>query len=94
MDYFRLGCSSAQSRRLTSALAGGLAAYSGADQLLVDYGLKPEVHWALTGVATDLFCRGTSKVVDPILETGVSAVAGYVGAMAAKQVLPRLPKLL
>ena len=93
MDFFGvgLGCSSAQSRRVTSALAGAVAAYTGADQLLVPMGFRPEVHWALAGVATDFFCRGSAVTIDPLIETGVAAVAGYAGAMVAKN-LP-VPKL-
>lgn len=90
-DIFgRMGCSSSNSKRMTSAVAGAAAAYTGLDTMFVPFGAPRELHWALAGVAVDLSCRGVGVAVDPLMETGISAAAGYAGAMLAQRVLPRL----
>lgn len=89
-DIFgRMGCSSNNSKRLTSALAGAAAAYTGVDTVFVRFGAPRELHWALAGVAVDLSCRGVGAAIDPLMESGISAAAGYAGAMVAQRVLPR-----
>lgn len=90
-DFFgRMGCSSSNSKRLTSALAGAAAAYTGLDMALVQFGAPRELHWALAGVAVDLSCRGVGAAIDPLMETGMSAAAGYAGAMIAQRIIPRI----
>ena len=90
-DFFgRLGCSTTNSKRMTSALAGALAAYTGADTLFTGFGAPRELHWALADVAVDIGCGGANTVIDPIMETGISAGAGYAGAMLAQRYLPKL----
>ena len=90
-DIFgRIGCGSNNSKRMTSALAGAVAAYTGADTIFVNFGAPRELHWALAGVAVDFTCRGVGPVVDPLMEVGMSAVAGYAGAMVAQRILPAI----
>lgn len=90
-DIFgRIGCASNNSKRLTSALAGAAAAYSGLDTMFVSFGAPRELHWALSGIAVDLTCRGVGPSIDPLVETAISGAAGYAGAMIAQQVLPRV----
>ena len=84
------GCATTNSKRMTSALAGALAAYTGADTLFTGFGAPRELHWGLAGLVVDIGCRGANTVVDPIMETGISAVAGYAGAMLAQRFLPKL----
>ena len=89
-DIFgRVGCGTNSSRRLLSGMAGAGVAYSGLDQLLVPFGAPRELHWALAGVATDLSCRGVGSVIDPLMESGMSALAGFAGAKIAQMVLPQ-----
>ena len=40
-------------KRITSALAGGVMAYTGTDTLLVGMGVPRMAHYALAGVAVD-----------------------------------------
>lgn len=84
MNYFAgVGCSP-ETKRFTSALAGGLVAYSGLDTTFAGFGFSPEVHYALAGIGVDIACRGSGALIDPMMETGLSALAGYAGASAAK----------
>lgn len=86
---FGIGCTPNQ-KRTASAIAGAFAAYSGADAIFVGFGAPRELHWALAGVAVDVTCRGANEVVDPIMEVGLSALAGYGGAMLSQRIFPAL----
>jgi len=73
-------------KRLTSAAGGALVLYTGM-QRAVPF-LPPVVHYALAGVAVDSACRGLD-VMNPSMETAISAAAGVAGAVVLGYVTGR-----
>lgn len=74
-------CANPTYRRATSAAVAVLSVYTGADTLLVPYGAPRELHWALAGIVVDVGCKGgISSITDPVIDVGLSGLAGYVGA--------------
>ena len=69
---------------MAAGLAGGASAYFGFDMLLTQFGIPQPVHWALAGIAVDMGCQGPEATLSPLMEAGMSAGAGYAGAMVAK----------
>ena len=70
---------------LKAVAAGATVAALGLDTVFIGAGLGPQVHWALAGYLSDVYCLG--GVQTDVTKAAMCAAGGWVGGMAAVALL-------